>query len=648
MDKVVVISVVRDFAMYGKCLADNPCLAGAERVVFDNRAKNEPIPVLYNRFLDAFDFARPAWFVFCHEDFQPLESLVSSLEKVRPDALWGPVGACTVWRWKVDPHFTILGQVRESSKDGGGLRMLGTEVGRGAEAETLDCMCVVAHSSTVARHGLRFDVRFPFDLYVEDFCVGARGKGIPSCVLPMACRHWSRGVMGERYRAAERAFSKKWPQVCATGTSSEVLGGGAGVCRRLMLSLKRTRRRFLSSTSLRGMSWSLAGRMLIKAVQFGFSILLARLLCPADFGLVGMTTIFMALADVVMGGGLVAALIRKKERTEADYATVFWCKAVMALVAYAVLFACAPLVAAFYHTPQLTSVMRVAALGIVLVMMSSVFHARLVANCRFRDLAVVSTVAILLSGSVGFAMAWRGLGVWAVVGQGLSWHAFTLGLLVGANRWLPKKQFSVASLRALFGFGWKHLLRGVLDTLYGNAYSVAVGKGFGAADLGLYNRADYYTSEAGGLVGGVIHEVNYPILSAMQDDNAKLRRAYRRLQLIAAGVMIPGMAFLAVFAEPLVRYVIGPQWLGCVSCLRVLAFGAALSPLVGLAYLPMYVKGRTDLALKLDLVEKPLAFLLLLASIPFGILAVCAAKSLSSVLFFVVNACVSRRLLYGT
>jgi len=425
-------------------------------------------------------------------------------------------------------------------------------------------------------------------------------------------------------------------------------GGGANAYRRMVLRLKRAKRKAAASASLRGMGWSLAGRLLIKGVQFGFSIVLARLLCPADFGLVGMIAIFMAIANVLTDGGLVAALIRKKTRTEADYATVFLGKLAVAIMAYAALFACAPFVASFYDAPQLTAVMRVAALGIVLASMSSVFQARMQANCRFRDLAAVSSGAIVLSGAVGVVMAWRGLGVWAVVWQGLSWHVFMLGLLAAANRWLPGMRFSAASLRSLFDFGWKHLVRGLLDTVYGNVYSVVVGKNFGASELGLYNRADYYTSEAGGLVGGIVNEVNYPLLSAMQDDDGKLRRAYRRLQIVVACVMVPGMAVLAAFAEPLVRFVIGEHWLGCVPCLRVLAVGAALSPLAGLAYLPMYVKGRTDLALKLELVEKPLAFALLMASMPFGILAICAAKSVSAVAFFSVNTYAARRmLLYG-
>jgi len=360
MDRIIVISAVRDFAMYGTCIADNPVLAGVERVAIDNREKNEPVPVLYNRFLDGYDYSRPAWFVFCHEDFQPLEPLAPPLAKADPRSVWGPVGARTVWRLGVNPRLTVFGQVRESGKDGGGLRTIGTQVVCGAEADTLDCMCVAVHSSAIANHGLRFDGRFPFDLYAEDFCVSARERnGLASRILPIDCRHWSQGVMGERYRRAERAFAEKWPNVCATGTSSDILGGGAGMYRRMVLCLKRARRGLFASASLRGMSWSLVGRVFVKIVQFGFSIVLARLLCPDDFGLLGMVAIFMAVANVVMDGGLVVALIRKCERTEADYATVFWSKLAVSGLIYALFFAVAPLVAAFYGRPELTVVMRV-------------------------------------------------------------------------------------------------------------------------------------------------------------------------------------------------------------------------------------------------------------------------------------------------
>lgn len=644
--KVVVVSVVRDRVMYERCIAGNQHLADVERVALDNREKNEPIPVLYNHFLDGYDYAEPVWFVFCHEDFQMLEPLGTLLAKADAGALWGPVGATTTWRWGVNPRLTVLGGLQESDKTGGNLRTLGNVVSVGTMADTLDCMCVAVHSSLVQAHHLRFDERFDFDLYAEDFCVTARQVGAISRILPLQCRHWSKGELGARYQAAEQTFSEKWPNVCVTGTSSEILGGGAGVFRRLLVGLKRAKRRFAASQSLKGMGWSFAGKFSVKAVQFGFSIILARLLCPADFGLVGMIAIFLAFCEIFADCGFGAALIRKQNRTEDDYATVFWFKAAIAALGYWVLFFAAPLIARFYHEPLLVPITRVVALGLVISCMASVAYLRLWVALKFRTMALLAFLGSLLSGVVGVLLAWRGLGVWAVVGQGLSWHIINCCLLFAATRWLPAFRFSRASFRSFFDFGWKHLMTGVINATYQNGYAMVVGRAFGAADLGLFNRADYYTAEAGNVVSGVVNDVNYPILSSYQNDPDRLWRSYRRLQWLVAGVMLPGMALLAVFAEPLIRFIIGEQWVPCVPYLQVLAIGAAVNPLVSLTVVPMCVKGRTDLALKLELIEKPLAFGLLLAAIPFGILAICVAKSISLVLFLLVNSVVLGKVLW--
>jgi len=643
--KVVLISAVRDQAMYEQCIAANPHLADEERAALDNREKNEPIPVLYNRFLDGYDYAEPAWFVFCHEDFQMLEPLAPLLEKADAQSIWGPVGAMTTWCWGVNPRLTVLGSLRESDKTGGGLRPLGNAVPIGTMADTLDCLCVAVHSSLVKAHRLRFDERFAFDLYVEDFCVTARRAGVASRIFPLQCRHWSKGELGARYQAAERAFAAKWPTICVTGTSSEILGGGAGFVRRALVGLKRAKRRFTASKSLNGMMWSFAGKFSAKAVQFCFSVILARLLCPADFGLVGMITVFLVFCEIFADCGFGPALIRKQNRTEDDYATVFWFKTAIAALGYLVLFLAAPLVARFYREPLLVPITRVVALGLIISGMASVAYLRLQAELKFRTIAFLSFLGFLLSGGVGVICAQKGLGVWAVVGQGLSWHVINCILLFAATRWLPALRFSRTSFRSFFDFGWKHLMTNGINAVYQNGYAVVIGKTFGPLDLGLFNRADYYTAEVGNVVGSVVNDVNYPILSSYQKDPDRLWRSYRRLQWLVAVVMVLGMALLAAFAELLISLVIGEQWVPCVPYLQVLAIGAVVSPLVSLTIVPMYVKGRTDLALKLELIEKPIAVGLLLAAIPFGLLAICAAKSISILLFFAINSVVLKRAL---
>ena len=240
MGKVCVISVVRDWAMYARCLKDNALLSGVELCPIDNREQNEAIPVRYNQFLDARPSDEDVWYVFCHEDFQPLEPLAPLLADCDREVLWGPIGAATRVRLGVYHQWRLLGEVEECRKDGSNVRRVGEAVPRGTPVETFDCQCLIVHASLVRRLGLRFDEVLSFDLYVEEFCMAAHEKGsVVSRILPLKCRHWSGGSVQPRYYEQEAHVNAKYPNVCYTGTSSWILGGNPPLFRRLTVAAKR-------------------------------------------------------------------------------------------------------------------------------------------------------------------------------------------------------------------------------------------------------------------------------------------------------------------------------------------------------------------------------------------------------------------------
>ena len=243
MDKVVVISVVRDWAMYARCLKDNAFLSGVELCPIDNQEQNEAIPVRYNQFLDARSLDEDAWYVFCHEDFEPKEDVVSMLEGLDKDSLWGPIGAATRVRWGVYHQWRLLGQVEECAKDGFRVHRIGEPVPRGTPVETFDCQCLIVHSSLVRKQVLTFDEHLTFDLYIEEFCMASAKKGVPSRVLPFAARHWSGGSVQPRYAGQEAYVKVKYPDDCFTGTSSWILGGNPPLFRRLTVISKQILRK---------------------------------------------------------------------------------------------------------------------------------------------------------------------------------------------------------------------------------------------------------------------------------------------------------------------------------------------------------------------------------------------------------------------
>ena len=213
--KAYLVSVVRDYGMYRRCIAENPCCEGLTLVPLDNRQENLAIPDRYNRFLDGLE--EDGWVVFCHEDWMPLEPLLPRLAGLDKRCLYGPVGAKT----EVCPHadfIHITGSIEQCRKDGSHRRRVrGTW--KGGDTDTFDCQCLIVHSSVISRCSLRFDPELRFDLYAEDFCAAAWWRhGVPSRILPLRCRHYSGGVLGDRFwkgldylREKYRSCPKRFP-----------------------------------------------------------------------------------------------------------------------------------------------------------------------------------------------------------------------------------------------------------------------------------------------------------------------------------------------------------------------------------------------------------------------------------------------------
>lgn len=244
--KTVLVSVVRDWAMYDTCIRGNPHCADCELVPLDNRVRNAGIGVCYNRFLDSRPADEESWYVFCHEDFELKETLGPRLESLDRNCLWGPIGAATEVKFGFYHKWVLRGSVEECRKDGSDRRRVGSVVDEGSFVETFDCQCVIVHSSLVRRHRLRFDENLTFDLYAEDFCIAAKElAGILSRILPLKACHWSCGSVQPRYYVQESYLNTKWKGCCYTGTSSWTLGGNPSWGRRLTVWAKRVFRRAL-------------------------------------------------------------------------------------------------------------------------------------------------------------------------------------------------------------------------------------------------------------------------------------------------------------------------------------------------------------------------------------------------------------------
>lgn len=404
----------------------------------------------------------------------------------------------------------------------------------------------------------------------------------------------------------------------------------------------------LRSNAIKGAFWTIIDKSSRQIIQFVIGIILARVLAPGDYGILGMIGIFIAIAHTFTDSGLTSALIQKKDCSDADFSTIFYFNLAVALIFYAVIFACAPLIADFYEQPILKGVTRVVALQLIITGLTAVQGTRLTKDLRFKEQSVISIISMLVSGIIGLAMAFSGWGVWTLVFQTLIAQVVSSGCIWYISKWKPKLVFSKESFSQLWRFGSKILGSSLINTIYGNIYTLIIGKSFSPAQVGYYNRGNQYALLPVQTVQDMAISVNYPILAKMQEDNAHLLKAYKKLMSVPLYVLYPLLTGLAVIAPHLIPLMIGEKWLPCVPILQILCFGYMFSPLTHLNLNLLYVKGRTDLVLKLELMKKPIAFLILFVSIPFGLTWMIIGRALYEFVAFSFNCYYTGKILgYG-
>lgn len=393
----------------------------------------------------------------------------------------------------------------------------------------------------------------------------------------------------------------------------------------------------LKSKAAAGLAWTALEKFGQQVVQFVIGVVVARILSPEDFGLVGMTAIFLAVANTVVDSGFGAALIQKRDKTESDYSTCLYFNVLVGLALYAVLWLAAPAVAAFYRAPLLADVLRVLGLSFVVNSLSISQTARMTAEMRFREMSVITVVGQLVTGGLGLALALAGWGVWALVAQQLAGGVARLVGMELCLRWVPRLEFSRASFRHLVGFGSKLLCSSLINTVYNNLYTLVIGRVFSAADVGHYNRANLFAALPAQTLLSVVMKVAYPLMAQVQDDTDKLRAAYSKFLQAPLFVLYPVLLFMAVLAEPLVLVLLGEKWMPAVPLLQALCLASLFDPLTHINLNILYVRGRTDLVLRLELLKKPIGFLILFASIPLGLWWLCMSRALYSLVAFAFN-----------
>ena len=391
--------------------------------------------------------------------------------------------------------------------------------------------------------------------------------------------------------------------------------------------------------------WRFAERCGAQGVSFIVSIILARLLAPEVYGTIALVTVFTAVLQVFVDSGMGNALIQKKDADNEDFSTVFYFNMAVCCVLYLGMYIAAPYIAEFYNDRELTAVVRVLSLTLIISGVKNVQQAYVSRNMLFKHFFYATLGGTVGAAAIGIAMAYMGYGVWALVVQQVFNAAMDTVILWITVKWRPGRTFSFQRLKGLFSFGWKLLVSGLLDTVYGNLRQLLVGKIYSSSDLAYYNRGQQFPNFIVNNINTSIDSVLFPVMSSVQDSRENVKAMTRKSIKVSVYVMAPLMMGLAFTAETVVRLVLTDKWLACIPYLRIFSVTCMFQPIHTANLNAIKAMGRSDLFLKLEILKKAVGLVLMISSIQFGVLAMAYSMLVGNVISQVINSWPNRKLL---
>ena len=394
----------------------------------------------------------------------------------------------------------------------------------------------------------------------------------------------------------------------------------------------------LKNKTIKGIGWSAADAFLGQGVTFIVGLVLARLLSPDEYGLIGICLIFTTVLNGIVDSGFSNALIRKKDVTDEDYNTMFMTNMAISIVLYILLFVSAPFVSDFFHREELTALVRATGLVLFFNALSITQVTILTKKIDFKTKTKASLISAVISGIIGIGMAFCGYGVWALVAQMVLRQLLYSLVLWVLNSWWPSWKISIYSFKYMWGFGWKLLISGLLDRIWSEAYQGVVGKFYTPATLGQYTRAQQFASIFSSNITGIVQRVSFPVLADIQDDKERMIEGYRKVIKITMFVTAITMLFLAAIAEPFIFCLIGPQWKEAVNFLPILCISLSLYPLHAINLNMLQVLGRSDLFLYIEIIKKVVAIIPISLGIFVGIYWMLIASVFTGFIAYLLNS----------
>ena len=401
----------------------------------------------------------------------------------------------------------------------------------------------------------------------------------------------------------------------------------------------------LQTKTITSLFWAFIQQFSVQLISFCITIGLARILMPAEFGLIAMLTILVGIGSTLLDSGLASSLIRSSDLTERDFSTVFFFNLGGSILIYWICYFLAPLISRLYHQPLLISIIRVYTLDFIINAFFSVQNARLVKVMNFKAQMMIQIPAVLIGGLLGIFLAFHGYGVWSLVWLALAQSFLSTVMHWFYSGWVPSLVFDKQCFKRHFGFGYKMTLSGLLDILYRNIYVVIIGSYYSVTQLGFYNRAESFSQLPVNNISMVIHRVTYPMFSEISDDDEKLKRVYRRIMQQVIFWVAPILIIMIILAEPLFIFLLTDKWLPAVPYFQILCLAGIMYPLNAYNLNVLKVKGRSDLVLRLETIKKSICLIGIFCATFFGIYGLLYFQLIFSVVAYYINSTYSSTLI---
>lgn len=397
-----------------------------------------------------------------------------------------------------------------------------------------------------------------------------------------------------------------------------------------------------------GLAWSYIERLLSQGVSLIVSIILARLLEPSDYGIIAIVMVFIAICNVFIENGLGVSLVQHKEANELDFSTVFYISFAISAILCVVMLLSAPLIGKFYEMSEIVIVIRILSIRLPIAGVNSIQRAYISRNMLFKQSCLVSLVSVVVSAIVGIMMAYKGFGIWALVGQTLTNSLTNTIVQFAIVKWRPKLIFSFSKAKEHFKYSWKITVGELLTQIYVQFSTILIGKYYTTNDLAFYNRgqtlADYVVDN----INSSISSVLFPAISNNSDNLIVVKQMTRRAIRVSSYIISPMMLGLAVISEPLILLLLTEKWLPCVPFLRIVCVIYLFMPINASNIQAIKAVGRSDLFLKMEMLKKAIGLPIIFCALPFGVMVFAYSGILSSLATCIINIIPNKKVLgYG-